>query len=499
MMMKKDYKNPIINADYSDPDVIHVGDTYYMTASSFNYTPGLPILISKDLVNWELKNYAIKNIDYPMYTKPAHAKGVWAPAIRYYNDYFWIFYGMPDEGIFMIKTKNPLGEWSQPYLLLEGKGYIDPCPFWDGDRAYLIHGYAKSRIGFKSYLGIFEMSLDATRVLSDDVFLYDGTKTQETIEGPKVYKRGEYYYIFAPAGGVTYGWQTVLRSKEIMGPYEEKIVLQQGSTPVNGPHQGGWVEAEEGSHWFVHFQDRGIYGRVVHLQPMQWEDDWPIIGNAGQPVLSYQIPVEKTDGINDLATSDDFSKEELGLQWQWFGNHTSEFFQLEASRKTLRLNCLNGPNLWETPNILTQKFMYDRFDVEIEMDYNRLEIGSQAGCVVLGGQYTYLAIKKEESGFKLLHGISTGTGASREEHIVESIEIHQTSEKIHLYLSLDQEEGINQIKMAYAYQGIQKTACKTLFTPSDDTWVGSKIGLYAIGNAGSADFNYIKVVSKDHD
>ncbi len=291
-----------------------------------------------------------------MYTKPAHAKGVWAPAIRYYNDYFWIFYGMPDEGIFMTKTKDPLGEWSQPYLLLEGKGYIDPCPFWDGDRAYIIHGYAKSRIGFKSYLGIFEMSLDATRVLSEDVFLYDGTKTQETIEGPKVYKRGEYYYIFAPAGGVTYGWQTVLRSKEIMGPYEEKIVLQQGSTPVNGPHQGGWVEAEEGSHWFVHFQDRGIYGRVVHLQPMQWEDDWPIIGNAGQPVLSYPIPVEKTDGINDLATSDDFSKEELGLQWQWFGNHTNDFFQLEASRKTLRLNCLNGPNLWETPNILTQNF-----------------------------------------------------------------------------------------------------------------------------------------------
>ena len=496
-MIKKEYKNPIINADYSDPDVIRVKDTYYMTASSFNYTPGLPILVSKDLVNWQLKNYGIKNINYPMYSKPAHAKGVWAPAIRYHNGFFWIFYGMPDEGIFMIKAKDPLGEWSEPYLLLEGKGYIDPCPFWEGDKAYLIHGYAKSRIGFKSYLGIFEMSQDARKVLSDDVFLYDGTKTQVTIEGPKVYKWGEYYYIFAPAGGVTYGWQTVLRSKNIMGPYEEKVVLEQGSSPVNGPHQGGWVIAEDDSHWFIHFQDRGIFGRVVHLQPMEWKDGWPVIGDKGEPVLSYLKPLDKEQGIEELATSDDFSGPDLGLQWQWFGNHSSDFYQLDDSRKALTLNCMNGPNLWETPNILTQKFFYDSFDVEIEMDFYNLEIGSQAGCVILGGQYTYLAIKKEETGYKLYHGISSGKGEVRNERIVESFDLQEDVSKIHLYISLT---PLHVIKMAYRQNNnMKKTYCKTTFTPSDDTWVGSKIGLYAIGSKGSADFNYIKVVSKEND
>lgn len=496
-MIKNEYKNPIINADYSDPDVIRVGDTYYMTASSFNYTPGLPILVSKDLVHWELKNYAIQNIDYPMYAKPAHAKGVWAPAIRYYDGFFWIFYGMPDEGIFMVKTQDPLGQWSEPYLLLEGKGYIDPCPFWDGDRAYVIHGYAKSRIGFKSYLGIFEMSLDATKVLSDDTFLFDGTKTQITIEGPKVYKRDGYYYIFAPAGGVTQGWQTVLRSRDIMGPYEEKIVLEQGSTTVNGPHQGGWVEAPNGSHWFIHFQDRGIYGRVVHLQPMRWEDYWPVMGNHGEPVLSYPMPFGPSSSQQKIGTSDDFSGKSLGLQWQWFGNHRPEFYTLDTLNSELHLHCFNGPNLWETPNVLTQKFMYDSFEATIVMDYKDLEIGSQAGCVILGGQYTYLAVKKSEEGVHVVHGISSGNGNTRQEKIVETIQLNLDTTKIHLSICLKQVDGEHQIRMGYAQDGEKSIACKTLFTPSDDTWVGSKIGLYAIGKQGSAKFDSIEVVPND--
>lgn len=190
------FKNPVLFADYSDPDIIRVGDTYYLTASSFNYIPGLPILTSKDLVNWKLANYAIDKIDYPGYEIPQHAKGVWAPAIRFHEGMFYIYYGMPDEGIFMVRAKDPLGTWEAPVLVLEGKGLIDSCPFWDEDgKAYIIHGYAKSRIGFKSHLGIFPMSWDGTKAIGEDHILYDGLKTQPTIEGPKVYKRNGYYYI----------------------------------------------------------------------------------------------------------------------------------------------------------------------------------------------------------------------------------------------------------------------------------------------------------------
>src|SRR5882757_479455 len=138
------------------------------------------------------------------------------------------------------------------------------------------------------------MSPDGTKLLDDGTILIDGHKDDPTLEGPKLYKRLGYYYVFAPAGGVPTGWQVVFRSKNIYGPYERRVVLAQGKTAVNGPHQGAWVQTEEGEDWFLHFQDQGAYGRVVHLEPMHWRDGWPVIGEdsgqtgVGQPVLRYR-------------------------------------------------------------------------------------------------------------------------------------------------------------------------------------------------------------------
>ncbi len=308
------FQNPILFADYSDPDVIRVGDTFYMTASSFNYTPGLPILVSKDLVNWQLVNYALDNIPEERYGIPRHSEGVWAPAIRFHEGMFYIYYGMPDEGYFVVRTKDPLGKWENPVCILEGKGLIDPCPFWDEDgRAYVIHGYAKSRIGFKSILGIFEMSPDGLSAISEDHFVFDGNDPEHpavTIEGPKVYKRDGFYYILAPAGGVRQGYQVALRSKNIFGPYEIRTVMHQGSTVINGPHQGGLVDTKSGQEWFIHFQDRGLYGRICHLQPVLWRDGWPVIGvnpdenGCGEPVYEMNKPVVPVGGALAAGTDE---------------------------------------------------------------------------------------------------------------------------------------------------------------------------------------------------
>ncbi|MBP6760077.1 MAG: glycoside hydrolase 43 family protein, partial [Flavobacterium sp.] len=293
------YKNPIINADYSDPDAIRVGDDYYMTSSSFNCIPGLPILHSKDMVNWELVNYALKKQPpFDVYDKPGHGNGVWAPSIRFHNEEFYIYYPDPDYGIYMIKTKDPKGDWSEPIMVKEGKGLIDPCPLWDDDgKAYLAYAYAGSRAGFKSLLAICSLNPEGTLANNnDDVIIIDGHDGEATIEGPKLYKRNGYYYVFAPAGGVPTGWQTVLRSKSIWGPYEKRKVLDQGKSKVNGPHQGAWVQTQTGEDWFFHFQDKFAYGRVVHLQPMKWINDWPVIGTdkdgdgTGEPVATYKKP-----------------------------------------------------------------------------------------------------------------------------------------------------------------------------------------------------------------
>lgn len=503
------FKNPILFADYSDPDVIRVGDTFYMTASSFNYIPGLPILTSKDLVNWKLVNYALDRIDYDNYDIPQHSKGVWAPAIRYHDGEFYIYYGMPDEGFFMVKTKDPLGKWEKPVLVLEGKGLIDSCPFWDDDgQAYLIHGYAKSRIGFKSYLGIFPMSADGTKAIGEDHLLYNGVETQPTIEGPKVYKRNGYYYIFAPAGGVKTGWQTVLRSKNIYGPYEEKIVMHQGNTEINGPHQGGLVDTVNGDEWFLHFQDRGLYGRIVHMQPVYWKNDWPVIGinenedGCGEPCIIHKKP---NTGIVEescyLEASDEFDKNSLGLQWQWLGNEGKGFYRLVD--KKLRLFCLNPsgrkePILWENANVLTQKLVCPYFKATSACSLTALSENEQAGMVMMGGFYAYLGVRIRDRKITLVYAESMDRNGSMCEEARVLAELSGKQDKIWLQLRMEASESGPKFFMDYSFDGDNFVNVETDFMPSDHTWVGAKIGLFAnvleeSVKGGWADFEYIHV------
>ncbi|MBN1925988.1 MAG: glycoside hydrolase 43 family protein, partial [Prolixibacteraceae bacterium] len=291
------YTNPILQADYSDPDVIRVGDDFYMTASSFNSSPGLPILHSKDLINWQIVNHALPVLPNEVYDFPQPGRGVWAPCIRYHNNEFYIFWGDPDFGIYRVKANDPRGKWEKPVLVKEGKGMIDPSPLWDDDgNAYLITAWAGSRAGVNSILTIWQMSPDATELLDNGRNIYSGHDLNHTVEGPKFYKINGYYYIFAPAGGVEFGWQLVLRSRNVYGPYEEKTVLAQVDTDINGPHQGGYVETQSGEPWFLHFQDNRVYGRILHLNPVNWVYGWPVMGydndgdGCGEPVRIHKNP-----------------------------------------------------------------------------------------------------------------------------------------------------------------------------------------------------------------
>ena len=350
------YRNPVLYADYSDPDAIRVGDDYFMISSSFCNAPALPVLHSKDLVNWKVVNYVLDKIPEFRYRNPIHGCGVWAPSIRYHEGTYYVCFPMPDEGIYMTTTKDPFGKWSEPVNIRPGAGWIDPCPFWDDDgKAYLVAGVAKSRIGYKSVLHMVEMQPDGMGLIGDEVKIFDGNENdQVTIEGPKMYKRNGWYYVFAPAGGVKTGWQTVLRSKNVFGPYEYKVVMRQGDSPVNGPHQGAWVDTQTGEDWFLHFQDVYAGGRIVHLQPMHWENDWPVIGvnkpgnDYGEPVMEYKKPdIGKSEAeladknlypVCEPDASDDFTGGRLGMQWQWNANFEDSWYSLENNQ--LKLNAV---------------------------------------------------------------------------------------------------------------------------------------------------------------
>lgn len=416
------YRNPILYADYSDPDAIRVGDDYFMTASSFCNVPGLPILHSKDLVNWKVVNYALDKIPEFRYRNPVHGCGVWAPSIRYHEGTYYICFPMPDEGIYMTTTKDPFGKWSEPVNIRPGAGWIDPCPFWDDDgKAYLVAGVAKSRIGYKSVLHMVEMQPDGMGLIGEEVKIFDGNENdQVTIEGPKMYKRNGWYYVFAPAGGVKTGWQTVLRSKNPFGPYEYKVVMRQGDSPVNGPHQGAWVDTVTGEDWFLHFQDVYAAGRIIHLQPMHWENDWPIIGvnkpgnDYGEPVMEYKKPdIGKT--AEELADSsqypvcepdcdDDFTGENLGMQWQWNANPEADWYALDSQKGQLQLNAVDAVPLrpvGDCRNILLQKWPAPEFTCITKMNLTGMQEGDMAGVVSLGMEYSALAVAKRNGAYIL--------------------------------------------------------------------------------------------------
>lgn len=493
------FQNPILHADYSDPDVIRVGNDYYMVSSSFHMSPCLPVLHSTDLVNWKIINHVADTLPFESYDKPRHGDGVWAPSIRYYDGKFWVFFAAPDEGIFMSTAEDPAGEWTPLHLVKKAKGWIDTCPFWDDDgQAYLVSAFAKSRIGFKSILHISRMKPDGTELLDEGVHVFDGNENHPTIEGPKLYKRNGFYYIFAPAGGVATGWQTILRSKNIIGPYEAKIVLHQGNTKINGPHQGGWVETETGESWFLHFQDKGAYGRIVHLQPMFWENDWPVMGQnqndegIGEPVHQWDKPKSKVASeivVPDM--SDDFSSDQLGLQWQWQANRKSHWYELKD--QMLRLYAIGHPNesnLYHIPNIMTQKFPAETFKVTTKLRFTSESEHDRTGLLVLGRQYASITLKQIGDQFGVFY--STGN----EEKLQNEVYVG-TSKGTELSFRVEVDEGAI-CSFSYSEDGETFTKVGDQFEATPGKWVGAQIGIYCYNNKhenskGYTDFGYFSV------
>ncbi len=502
------FKNPVLDADYSDPDAIRVGDKFYMIASSFDAVPGLPILESTDLVNWRLIAHALKRQPpFEHFSKTQHGNGVWAPAIRYHNNEFYIYYPDPDFGIYLIKAKNILGPWTNPVLVEGGKGLIDPCPLWDEDgKVYLTHGYAGSRAGIKSLLVVKRMNASGDKTIEEGKIVFDGHEQDPTLEGPKFYKRNGYYYIFAPAGGVSTGWQLVLRSKNVYGPYERKVVMDQGKSPINGPHQGAWVNTSNGEDWFLHFQDKDAYGRVVHLQPMKWINNWPVIGidkdgdGIGEPVLVYKKPtVAKPSLTFTPAESDEFNGTDLGLQWQWQANPVATWSFLNPSKGSLRLYTARVPdsakNLWDVPNILMQKFPTEEFMATTKLSFTinpKLE-NEKVGLTIYGLSYAYLAVKSKKDGLYLVYTVCKNADKGKAEIEKQLIKLDSKD----IYLRVNVSKGA-KCQFSYSKDGIAFIAIEDVFEATPGKWIGAKVGLFAVreqqtNDSGYADFDWFRV------
>lgn len=504
------YTNPVLHADYSDPDVIRAGDDYYMVASSFNCVPGLPVLHSTDLISWELRGYALGRLQpEEYYSSVRHGGGIWAPCIRMHNGEFYIFYPDPDHGIFMVKASDPEGPWSDPVTVIRGKGLIDPSPLWDDDgNAYLVYAFAGSRAGIKSVLMIIRMKPDGTGVTGDPVMVFDGHDDNPTVEGPKLYKRNGWYYIFAPAGGVTYGWQLALRSKNVFGPYEARKVMHQGNTSVNGPHQGAWVTTTEGDDWFIHFQDKGPYGRIVHLQPLKWVNDWPFIGidedsdGIGEPVLTYNGPEEKAaTEIVSRHYDDEFDDSRIPHDWQWHANPSLSWGYPSEAYGFLRLNCIARPdsmrNLWDVPNLFLRKLPAEKFTATASVNCTLRSDGEQTGMVVMGRDYQYISLSREDSTLRLRVMRCTDADRGNPEEELFSREIDSGE----LFFRVTVGTGA-LCRFSYSLDGTEYADAGEPFTARQGMWIGAKTGFFALrdgftNDAGCIDLNWFRILTTE--
>jgi hypothetical protein len=293
------------------------------------------------------------------------------------------------------------------------------------------------------------------------------------------------------------GWQGAFRSRGFFGPYEERVVLEQGDTEVNGPHQGGWVRTRAGEDWFAHFQQRGPYGRVVHLQPMRWgADSWPVLGDEGAPVAVHRKPRLPPQPPSAPATDDDFPGGRFGRQWQWTAN-PQDGWATQHSGDGLRLSCVrtvDAHDLRKLPNVLTQRLPGSPATVEVELRLDSEEPGARAGLAVLGDAFSWIGLQREPDGsVRLVHRFAESVA----DHERDAAHPREAPEgRVRLWI----ESGAGaRCRFSYDVGGGRQPSGQ-VFAATPWRWVGALLGLFALapvggGHAGAASFTQFRITS----
>lgn len=502
------YKNPVLNADFSDPDVIRVGNEYFMICSDFHFM-GMQIWKSYDMVNWQFVTQIYESLPFKEYdTMDRYAGGSWAPALRYHDGEFYVYFCTRHEGLFMTHAKSAEGPWAPLHCVKKIADWEDPCPFWDEDgQAYLGH----SVYGAGPII-MHRMSTDGKTLLDDGVEVYRGP----VAEGTKIHKWNDLYYMSIPEGGVKGGWQTILRSKNIYGPYESKRVLEQGSTNVNGPHQGAIVDTPNGEWWFYHFQETDALGRVLHLQPMTWRDGWPSIGvdydgnGIGEPVSLWQKPatvpnafaVVQNATVPEASASGSTPSFSSGL-WQWNHNPVPSAFSFSDHPGWLTLHALPAPSFKKARNTYTLRAVGYQPEYTICMSLEEMADGQRCGMACMGKynimlgalmqngkRYLYLATDTTETIlFELpIEMQHRSLMSSKAEKNHEGIEIApQNGGPIHpLYIRLKLNFPEKRFEFFYSLDGLNFTKAGNDFYTRWGNWKGVRPAVFCYSKAKKA-------------
>ena len=496
---EKQAQNPIIYSDVPDMSMIRVGDTYYMASTTMHMCPGVPIMKSKDLVNWEMLNYAYNTLGEMdelslINGKSNYGKGTWASSLRYHNGTYYIAtYAQTTDKTYIFRTNDiEKGQWKMNEFK---PGYHDCTLVFDKDRAYLITGGGR--------LKIIELNDDLTGVKDggiNQVLIENASAPAEPImlpaEGSQLFVHDGKYYLFNiswPRGGM----RTVLvhRADNLMGPWEGRIALQD-----KGVAQGGIIDTPDGR-WFAYlFQDHGAVGRIPYLVPMKWVDGWPVIGVDGKVPDTLDLPASK-GLLPGIVNNDEFTRKKgepaLPLVWQWNHNPDNKLWSVTERKGFLRLKTGRIDSLFlKSRNTLTQRTFGPTCAGITLLDVSKLKDGDFAGLCTFQRKFGLVGVKVQ-NGAKYVYMVSNKTDIPTE---LQSIPLSQN--KIYLKVECDYRNKIDIAKFFYSLDGKTWSSIggqlKMEYTLMEH-FMGYRFGLYNYSSknpGGYADFDYFHIEDK---
>jgi beta-xylosidase len=492
------YTNPVLPGDFSDLDAIRVGDDFYAISSTFQYSPGMVVLHSKDLVHWSYLGHVVENIaaldpELNWDRMGRAGRGIWAGSIREHAGRFVVYFGTPDQGIFMASAANPVGPWSAPKLILSAAGWDDPCPFWDEDgRAYLVAThFALERSNGKTYnIHLFAMDPEGDALIAGrDRILHESRGS----EANKLYKiHGLYFHFFTevrPEGRVV----IMERAKSLDGPWEERQVIHVRPRIDKEPNQGGLIELPTGKWYFLSHQGTGDWeGRAGVLLPVTWIDGWPIMGRVGKDGIGNMVwtanaPIPFVEHSNGLAVSDEFDGPQLKPAWDWNYQPNPALWSLSDRPGFLRLfaaPALHPDDLRSVPDLLTQRALRSADSTAtVKIDLASMQDGQQAGLMHYAQHVCALAVTRKAQIF--------GIGFARDNSYGAATPIAAKQVWLRSNWGLD---GVG--RFSYSTDGV---GFSPIGTPCKAGWAfyrGDRIGVYTTGSSGYVDLDAFRYTSR---
>jgi beta-xylosidase len=424
------YVNPVLPADYSDLDAIRVGNDYYAISSTMQFSPGMVVLHSKDLVNWEIIGHVVNDLrkispELNWDRMNCYGRGIWAGSIRYYKNKFWVYFGTPNDGFFMSSATNPAGPWEPLHQLWKTSGWDDCCSFCDDDGQlyFIATNFRLDPKNNKKYnIHLFKMTPDGRNlIMESDTIIHQSPGS----EANKLYKiNGLYYHYFSevkPEGRVI----MMERSRNIYGPWEIKQLNHVNKELDKEPNQGGLLQIPTGKWYFLTHHGVGDWeGRVVSLLPVQWIHGWPVVGEVGADTIGRMVwtgvkPISNERKLS-IQSSDEFNSSRLNVQWEWNYQPRAEKWSLTERQGFLRLYAftpLHAGNektlILRAGNTLTQRSMRTSSNIAtVKLDISHMADGQFAGLTHFSTTSNSLFGVKQENGALLLSYSNNGKDTS---------------------------------------------------------------------------------------